>query len=128
SRSAIEAVIDFSWYRHYTRPRLEVITCIVDVCQRNANLEPLARSLSLLEEIFYFLGNYGDFQAAYQQVFVVYGELGDPRGVVNSLKGLGDTHEMEGRHTGSDGISASLWLYGEADGRLSMANCMRGLG
>ncbi|KAG8857183.1 hypothetical protein FRB96_005857 [Tulasnella sp. 330] len=129
SCSAIEAAIDFSRYQRYTRPQLEIITCAVDVCRRNANFELLARSLAMLGEIFYCLNRYEESTAIYQQASDVYEGCDDRLGMANCLRGLGDIHRMQGRHAEAEAaFQQASGLCGEFGDRLGVANCQRGLG
>ncbi|KAG8884592.1 hypothetical protein FRB97_003889 [Tulasnella sp. 331] len=129
SRSAIEAAIDFSRYQRSTRPRLEVITCVVEVCRRNANLEPLARSLFILGEVEYFLGHYDEAQTAYQQASSAYGGLDDRLGVANCLKGLGNIHRVRGQYSEARAAyQRASGMCGELDDRRGVANCLVGCG
>ncbi|KAG8857450.1 hypothetical protein FRB96_005749 [Tulasnella sp. 330] len=129
SRSAIEAATDFSRYQRWTRPRLEVITCAVDVCRRNGNLDLLASSLLVQGEMFYYLGQHNEAQVAKEQARDMYEELGDRRGVADCLKGLGDIHWTQGRHAEAQAVyEQACRMYKDLDARRGVANCLSGLG
>ncbi|KAG8876040.1 hypothetical protein FRB97_004506 [Tulasnella sp. 331] len=129
SHSAIDAAIDFSQYQLLTRPRLEVITCVVDVCRQNESLDLLARSLETSGGISRLLAHYGTAQASYEEAAGVYGELGIRRGTADCLIGLGEVHRMQGQYPEAQvAYQKASDVYGELGSRLGATDCLRGLG
>ncbi|KAG8884474.1 hypothetical protein FRB98_002373 [Tulasnella sp. 332] len=129
SHPAIEAAIDFSGYQYWTRPRLEVITCVVDACRRNGGLGLLARGLKMSGDICISLADYGEARASYEEAAGVYRELGDRQGTADCLIGLGNVHRMQGRYREAEvAYQKASDVYGELGNRLGTANCLRGLG
>ncbi|KAG8880203.1 hypothetical protein FRB98_005287 [Tulasnella sp. 332] len=129
SHPALEAAMAFSHYQLYTRPRLEVITSVIDVCEQNNIPNLLACSLAMFGDISHLLNRYDEAQLAFEKASIHYYEPGGKFGLAYCLGRLGEIHRFQGRSDDSRlAYNRASDMYEELGDRLGAASCLTGLG
>ncbi|KAG8890434.1 hypothetical protein FRB98_008469 [Tulasnella sp. 332] len=126
---AMDAAASFCWYQYWTRPRLGIITCLVEVSKRMRRGHFLAHSLVCLGNIQYRLNVYDKAKAAYTKASRVYSELKNKQGVASCLEGIGDVHRARGEYEEARSAYSDASRHYQALGdEMGTASCKQGLG